>query len=455
MKTNSIWLDTVKKPISYKQLDQDLNVDVLIIGGGITGMSIAYHLQNKGLHTALVERNKIGRGITSKTTGKIDYLQGLKYTKLKNERTAHLYLKSQLEAINLLKDIITKEKISCDLEQTSSVLIAQTEKEEKQLQEEFSFLKKENIPVTKLSNREIKVENTFHFHPLKYLEGLKSKLTIPIYENTNILKVKHHNDYYLCYTNEHQIKAKILVIACHYPFFLFPYLFPFKCYPEKSYIMAKKGVKQKENKITISHPTRSERTFKDYQLTLIGSHKTSDTFTIKENFAPLLNSNPDYIWSNEDVMTFDSLPFIGHLKENLYIATGYNTWGMTNATLAGKIISDLILKKPNPYIALFDPHRSNPLARITYLGKTGKEYLKAYVKPKTTKKLHYEDSKAIYNDNKEEIVVQKRCPHLGCPLIFNEVEQVWECPCHASKFTKEGYWLKGPSKKDITIAKTK
>lgn len=453
MIAKSIWVDTIKSAISYEALDQDLKVDVLIIGGGITGMSVAYQLQNSGLNIVLVERNKIGRGITSKTTGKIDYLQGLKYTKLKNEKIAHLYLKSQLEAINLLKDIIEKEKILCDLEQTSSILVAQTEKESKQLQAEFIFFKKENIPVTKLNNQSIKVENTFHFHPLKYIEGLKQKLTIPIYENTNILKVKRRNEYYFCYTNKHHIKAKIVILACHYPFFLIPYLFPLKCYPEKSYIMAKKGVEQKENTITIGHPTLSQRTFKDNQITLIGSHKTSDTFSIKENFSPLLALNPDYIWSNEDLMTFDFLPFIGRLKENLYLATGYNTWGMTNATLAGKIISDLIFKKPNLYVPLFDPHRSNFLARTTYVGKTSKEYLKAYIKPKTTKKLHYQDSKAIYSENNDKIIVQKRCPHLGCPLIFNAIEQVWECPCHASKFTKEGYWLKGPSKKDITIGK--
>ena len=116
MKKQSIWMKDYKNKIN--KLNKDIECDVLIIGGGITGLTIAYHLMNKNLKVVIVEKNQIGCGATSKSTAKITYLQELIYTKLKDK--ALPYLKYQLQAINIIKDIIEKEDIECDLEQVES-----------------------------------------------------------------------------------------------------------------------------------------------------------------------------------------------------------------------------------------------------------------------------------------------------------------------------------------------
>ena len=218
------------------KLNKDIECDVLIIGGGITGLSTAYHLINKNLKVVIVEKNQIGCGTTSKSTAKITYLQDLIYTKLKDK--ALPYLKYQLEAINTITKTIEKENIDCDLEKVESRVI---NKNKDKLIKEKNILESFGINV-KLINNYIKVDNTYVFHPIKYLLKLKEillKNNIEIYEKTNVIKI--HD---LIYTDKYKIKAKKIVVACHYPFFLFPLSTPIHCYLGRSYICS---IKNKNN----------------------------------------------------------------------------------------------------------------------------------------------------------------------------------------------------------------
>ena len=128
----------------YGKLKKNLTVDVLIIGGGITGFSVAYHLKNSNLKIALVERGKIGNGITARTTGKITYMQGLysKIAKIYREEIASFYYESQKDAIKIIKEIIDKNKIECDFTKQTSYLFASNKKEIKMVENEAEFLRK-------------------------------------------------------------------------------------------------------------------------------------------------------------------------------------------------------------------------------------------------------------------------------------------------------------------------
>ena len=244
---------------------------------------------------------------------------------------------------------------------------------------------------------------------------------------------------YLCYANGKIIKAKKVVLALHYPYFLNPYYFPFKGSLEKSYVAACKVDKiSKSNGITPSTPILSFRYHADkekYIIYLNGSHIIQDKIDNEKCFDKLkkeveeLGLKISYIWSNYDIMMKDSLPIVGRIEENLYIATGYNTWGMTNATLAGIIIADLVLNKENRYARLFDPKRFGTLQ----VGKSLVCNIKGFVKSKVNKNKKFYKSRVLYKrENGKNIAVYKdgnkiykvlyNC-HLGCSLIFNMVEK--------------------------------
>lgn len=482
MKNNSIWSEYHEKK-NRKSLNEDLEIDVLIIGGGLTGISTAYNLINSNLKVVLVERNKIGLGVTSKSTAKITYLQENIYSKLKiyhNEETSKKYLESQIDAINILTNIIKKNNIECDLEESNSYLFTNKNNKVKKIKTEQHLLNKfgiktkiEKLPDGTGSKYAFKVNNTYVFNPIKYLNSLANIIennNINIYENTKIEKIIKKDNYYLCKTNKNTIKTKYFVLASHYPYFLFPFFMPIKTKLEKSYIKAYQ-IKEslKFNAINIEKPTESIRYYtnkeKTYKIVLTESHNICIKNNEKENFNKLkkINNEPlEYYWSNIDIVTNDYLPFIGELDNNLLIGTGYNTWGMTNSCIAGKIISDIILNRNNKYIKLFNPKRNINLGKIISFPIIVSSNVYSFIKTKIKlnkswyrKNIRFETKNGkkvgIYTDkNKKEHIVYTICPHLKCNLIFNEIELTWDCPCHGSRFDIDGKCIEGPSNYNIS-----
>lgn len=473
MKNYSFWKNNINSEACFS-INKDMTVDALIVGGGITGISSLYHLEKSKLKTILVERNTCGQGVTSKSTAKITYLQEKQYQNIKtcvNENTASLYLKSQKDAVNKLVDIIKKEKIDCDLESSPSYLFVSDKKNLKKLDDEFVFLRNNGIVVDKVTDvpfdekvvEAIKVNDTYTFHPLKFINALKVKFKNNIYEHSKLETIKKCDNYYECLINGFIIKAKYVIMATHYPYFVIPFLEPLKTSIETSYIGVKKGsFKENFNAINLDKPCISLRTINNkYLVYLYQSFKSCNVKNVKHNFEVLNTKGPfDFVWSNKDIITNDYMPFIGKLKsnENLFIASGYNTWGMTNGTLAGKILSDIILNKDNPYIDLFSPHRVFNVGKIINfpinVGCSMKAIIKSTKGNVNNSKVIYTKrngkSVAIYKDaNGIEHIVLNKCPHMKCGLILNEVEQTWDCYCHGSRFDIDGNLLEGPSNFDI------
>ncbi len=473
MKKTSIWLEE-KDTLPINTLNKDLNVDILIIGAGITGMSLAYQLRCEKLNICVVDANLVGQGVTSRTTGKLTYLQGIIYSKLyknKSLKISKLYLESQQEAIKEIKNIINKEKINCDFENTSSYLYAGTQKKIKELKKEKIILNKLGIKTNELIGNNFYafyVSDTAVFHPLKYIYALKKiclKKKINIYEKTKITDIKLIKNLYKCQANNNIIYAKKVIIACHYSFFLIPMLLPIKTNNEQSYIMAYKNkINEHKSFISVDNQTKSYRFHNNYKIVLSNSHIISNHLNRKENYLELINDigkyYPDYIWSNDDLITIDSLPYIGKIKNNLFIATGYNTWGMTNGTIASKILKDLILNKPNKYEELFAISRTINLKSIKNSFVDIYDNTKSFIENKlfpnkswyqnvTFERKNNLPLATVYDEIGKHTIIN-RCPHMKCSLIYNQFEKIWECPCHASKFDIDGKCLKGPSKKDIS-----
>jgi len=493
MKNKSLWLDNVEEN-NYEKLTKDIKCDVLIIGGGMTGISTAYHLKNSNLKVCLVDRDLVGHGVTSKTTGKLNYLQELilyKISKYVSKETAKIYFESQVEAIKIIEDIISNEKIDCNFEKVLSFIFTNRESEIKKIQKQKEILESfgvkvyehKSIPINVGCKYAISVDDTAVFHPIKYLLKLKEicvQKKISIYEKTKITAISRDKNNYICKTSSNNtITANKIVIASHYPYFLLPFFMPTKTSIEKSYVSASKIDEVKSfTAITSNTPIKSIRYHaakkNNYLIYLNGSHKTCNNYDENANFNKLKKDlkkfkiEPQYIWSNHDIMTYDYIPFIGRIEKNnncFLIGTGYNTWGMTNGSIAGKIISDIILENKNKYEELFDPRRSINTSKVLkyplYLGVNAKAFIETKVsknKPWYKDNIEFKktdgDNIAIYTSEKNtKHIVYNTCPHLKCSLIFNEVEKTWDCPCHGSRFNIDGKVIFGPANYDISYKK--
>jgi len=489
MKIESIWMNDYKNPSNKKK--KELNdTDILIIGGGITGLSCAYFLKDSAYKVTLLDKGKIGCGISSRTTAKINYLQGTIYQDLEKyygTKKSKLYLDSQIEAIRLIESIVKKEKIKCNLEKVDSFLYTNEEKNVSKINKEMELLKSFDIKVGEVTSlpiseipmiKGIVVSDTYVFNPIKYLLGLLKgiKNSIEYQEEVTVLDMKLQEDgTYLVSTSEGTFSSKIVIVACHYPFFIKPGFFPLFGYLKREYVQAAPVEKPHHfTAINIDSSLQSIRFYKDYLIYGSREKKLTSSYDYemeykksREEFLHLFKKEPEYSWMNQDLMMNDSLPWIGILNKNqpnLYIATGYQAWGMTNGTIAGKIVSDLIEKKENSYANLFSPLRKMKPNVIPVL-TNGFEYLKAYMKTYFDKNPKFESEHAmilkingidcgVYIDkNGEKHIVHNLCPHLKCKLIFNSLEKTWDCPCHGSRFSIDGDVVEGPAKESIRIKK--
>jgi glycine/D-amino acid oxidase-like deaminating enzyme/nitrite reductase/ring-hydroxylating ferredoxin subunit len=457
--------------------NKNIETDILIIGGGITGMTSLLYLLPNNKKTILIEANKVGNGITNKTTGKINIMQEYNYQKIENitnNKTALKYLESQIYATNEIKKIINKYNINCDLEKNDSYLFTnQKEKINNILKEKEILEKRINIKtINKLPNNYpcifgIKTES-YVFNPLKYINKIKNICKNNIYENTRALTITKKLDYYLIKTNKNKIKAKTILICTHYPF-INKLFIPFKTTIEKEYIIsAHTNNPYNINMISNDDEIISIRYYKDNiiytsnnsKLSKKLDHKKNINETIK-NFKNHFNYPINNTWYNCDIISNDYMPIIGKIKnENILIATAFNKWGMTNGILAAKIMTDIINNKENEFINLFDPYRKTNIKKIINNIKYNYNNIKAYIKPKKQYNIkHIKENGieyAIYidNNNKEHKIINK-CPHMKCKLIFNELDKTWDCPCHGSRYTIDGKIIKGPSTYSIIIKRTR
>ena len=476
MKHKSIWKMAKKHKKRASRTSQE--TDILIIGGGIAGISTAYFLKDSGLKVTLLDKGEIGNGVTSCSTGKLTYLQGnyVDIASARDEEAAKLYLHSQKEAIRIAKHIIKKEQIDCNFKEVDSYLFAMTKSDEGRLKKEADLLESFGIPFLWTADNFLlpstlafKIEDSAVFHPVKFVKGLASKCTnVDIIEYVTAQEIQREDNCVYVKTDHNVWKAKNVIITSHYPFFLFPGSIPFKTHLERSYLVASEvDDSLSECGISVGKETLSYRFHEDdknYLLFASESHKMTNHIDyekryqeLEEKFNTFFPYKIEYEWMTHDVMTDDYLPYIGFLEDHLLVATGFNKWGMTNGILTGKILSDLLLEGSSPYQELLNPRRRQKLT--TLLSKRTLSYLELsalYLRTTLIKNhLFYKNAYVInengtpygiYIDEKGiKHKVYNKCPHLHCNLIFNRTDKTWDCPCHGSRFTVDGDLLQGPS----------
>ncbi|MEG2832002.1 MAG: FAD-dependent oxidoreductase [Bacilli bacterium] len=443
-----------------RKLNKDIETDYLIIGGGIAGISVLENLMDKDV--VLIDKGVCGFGVSSKTTGKLTSLQGSIMNNL-------LYYQSAVDAINIVRNNVSKYNIECDLEASPSYLFSFTEN----LYKEIKFYKDNNIDASLTNNfifpNAIKLENNFVFHPLKYICAIKNMCLqkgIKIYENTTSHSISKKDGKYIVDTGKYHIISKNVIVCSHYPSFIIPGNIPFITSLEKSFVLScpSKNINN-FNAISIDEPIRSIRYYKNNLIFAGHSIRLSKNLNInkdinnmKDDLKNLFGLNPKYIWSTHDVITNDHLPLIGKIDDNLYIATGFNKWGMTNGVISGKVISDIINNISNPYIDLFNPKRKiKSYSKLLYNWlDTSRIFLKTKIIKNYSfyKSVVIKNGYGIYTDsNNIKHVVKNKCPHMGCSLIFNNFDKTWDCPCHGSRFDVDGLVIEGPSTYNISVHK--
>ena len=398
--------------------------------------------------------------MTSKVTIIQDVLTKIKDIYLKD------YLKSQIEGFMILKKNIEDKKIECDFKRNDSYLyttkksnIKKLKKIEKVLEELRIEYTNESIPIEELKSLYSLKTFSYEINPIKYLNGIIKYLdNILIYEDTSIIEVKKESRFISKTLKGNTISSKKVIFATNYPYFLKPLFFPLKVKLEKSYIeYGTSKYNGNYNLINIDKDIHSIRFYKDKMIYLTGSKYLShmnNLRNVKSILKKSLISDPFYIWSNQDLITNDYLPIIGNIFKDMYIITGFNTWGILSSHVGSNLISSLILKRKRylNYKEMFFPRRKITFQKIINGASNIYENINGYFKGMITKKyfIFYSKDEAMYIDkNGICYTVKRKCPHLKCNLIFNEVESTWDCPCHGSRFDLEGNVITGPSKYNI------
>jgi len=420
-----------------KSTDVSTNVrtNVLIIGGGIAGILCAYKLKEAGVDCMLVEADEICGGITQNTTAKITMQHGLIYDKMIRRfgaEKARLYAKAQIKACREYARLC--ETIDCDYETRDAYVYSLLDR--KKIEKEVAALNRIGVKAEFLEAKEfpfkvacaVCVKDQAQFHPLKFLYGIAKDL--PICEHTKVVELMPHK----AKTNHGEITYEKLIIATHFPMLNKHGLYPLKLYQHRSYVIALKGAQNVSGMYVDESDTGlSFRSYGDLLLLGGGGHRTGKQggcWQELEDFAKKHYKHAEIVgkWATQDCMTLDGIPYIGQYAKttpDVYVATGFNKWGMTNAMVATHILCDLVQGKSNPYAAIFEPSRSllHPQLAVNA----------------------FESTVGLLTPT------APRCPHLGCALKYNRAEHTWDCPCHGSRFTMDGQLIDNPATDDKKI----
>jgi len=495
----SLWQATTQTFQSKHQTLPARKFDVVIAGGGITGLSTALLLQKAGKKCLVAEAASLCFGTTGGTTAHINTLLDNPYSSIEkkfSKEKAGLVATAAARAIELIKYNIDSHKIDCSFELADGYLFAQDDKQEKELETIFKSVQDvglkasytDTVPVPLPFTKAIRVEGQAKFHPTRYVLGLAAAFEQAggvILENCRVTNVEDNEDLEIT-TTQGIVTATDIVYATHIPPGV--NLIHLRCVPYRSYAMAVTLLDEKYpsglsyDMYDPYHYYRSQQIDgKNYLIVGGYDHKTAHEENTAQRFHDLEihvreHFNVEAIhtkWSSQFFEPADGLPYIGHLPGNpdhIYVATGYGGNGMTYGTVAAMTLCDLLTNKDNPFVELFNPNRIKPVASFTnfvrhnadvvrqFAGKffTGKELESlAGLAPGEARIVKYENHKlGIYKDDSGNVhAINPTCSHLKCEVKWNSAETSWDCPCHGARYAPDGSLLTGPADHDLESVK--
>lgn len=491
MFTKSVWNEFASST-DFPQLTEDITTDVVIIGGGITGISTAHRLTSKSRNVVVLEEMKVGGGTTSHSTGNLYVTIDQLLAKLRSkydDNTVDQVVRARAEALDAIEDNVQHFGLDCDFKRCPWYLYSADDQNDKKIEKEVEVagdiklgLIGEEVSLPYRVSKMISLPNQAQINPMRYVQQLANAIhseDCQIFEGTRATNIEHDGDDYLIHTPHAKIKTKYVIHATHTPkgfMFIQTLLGPYREYGIACHLKGKidyDGIYWGYYNKGEKYSTRIYERNGEQLLLVVGKpHKVGqaddneDYIRQLEQFARKHFDVEDIVcrWGGQHYKPADLLPYIGRKgsDSNVFVATGYSTDGLVYGTLAGMIISDIISGVENPWIKLFDPTRIQP-------GKSAKKFIsenmnvaKQYLKdlPGTAEADEYAEilngeGKVIEKDGHKLAVsrtengkLQVRsavCTHMSCIVNWNNAERTWDCPCHGSRFKSDGSILEGPA----------
>ncbi len=480
----SFWHQT-KDLSKYPELNKDLNVDIAVVGGGISGIMTAYELAKTDQSVALFEARELLYGTTGFTTAKLSAQHNLIFDELIKRydlEKARLYYEANMQGVENIVAIAGREKIDCDLKKQSAYVYTQHESEKENIKKEARAYERleikgeltETMPVDIDITQAIVMHDQYEFHPVAFLAGLVKqleKMNVKIYEQTTINKIQDGDPVKLRTNAGHTIRCKQTVCATQYPVHEPEKMYASKFEPEISFALACEIEEDFPGGMYIScdNPKRTFRAMrvngKEYFLVGGESHQIGDGFSDEERYKNILKFAQETFtvknvlahWSSHDLITKDRIPMIGILhpdEKNVYVITGFSKWGLANGAIGAEVLSDLMQGNKNRYSEMFDPHRNIPDLKEEKEKESSTNYHKSIHKEKVEalenrEAIILEDEEGkigVYKDDSGNLhALDTACTHLGCDVEWNDGDKTWDCPCHGSRFHATGDVLAGPA----------
>lgn len=420
---------------SFSALSGDTQTDVLIVGGGMAGILTAYMLGKSGTDYLLIEADEICRGVTGNTTAKITSQHGLIYGKLTGifgSEYARLYWKANEEAIEKYRELCGN--VLCDFEEKCNYIYSVNGSDS--LFKELDVLKRLEIPATFVRKTSLPFEtagairfgNQAQFNPLRFVAEIAPQMNIR--EHTKATGFRGTT----VVTDRGVIRAKKVIVSTHFPIINKHGGYFLKMYQNRSYVIALEKAQQVDGMyLDEAEGGFSFRNYGDLLLLGGGAHRTGKQGTGWDSLEAFAEKHyPDskvrYRWAAQDCMTLDGSAYIGRYGRNtpdLFVAAGFNKWGMTFSMISAMILCDAVHGVENKYAKLFEPSRRLYLPQLTQNILESAANIFTFSKP--------------------------RCPHLGCALKWNRFEHSWDCPCHGSRFAQDGKLLDNPATDDANL----
>lgn len=488
----SLWTTTAPGR-RFPALAGELTVDVVVVGGGIAGLTTAWLLKRAGKKVAVLEMNRLLTGQTGQTTAHLTELLDTPYSTLLQdfgEKGARLAAASSRAAIEQIATLVEELGIDCGFQRVPLFRYAETERELRELEEEVSAASEAgllvrftpDVPLPFPVRGAMRVEDQAQFHPRQYLLALAERLEgdgCLIFEDTRVVDVKDGKPCRVV-TEHGTVTATDVVEATTTPLnkvFLHTKLYPYRTYSVAGPLQGPLEPGLYYDSQEPYHYIRTQRIGGvDYLIVGGEDHKVGMDEDTARHFAALEAftrrrfpvTTITHRWSGQVIEPADGLAYIGRnsASRHTWVATGFSGTGMTWGTLSGMILSDLLLGRQNPYAALYDATRVKVKAGAKDFLQENAEVAFRFVadrlsrpdvralsevSPGEGKILEVDGQKvAVYREASGTChAVSPVCTHLGCHVHWNNAERSWDCPCHGARYSPTGKVLNGPAVRDL------
>jgi glycine/D-amino acid oxidase-like deaminating enzyme/nitrite reductase/ring-hydroxylating ferredoxin subunit len=483
----SLWITSAPAP-ERPRASRDGHADVVVIGGGMVGVTTALLLRRQGARVVLLEAGRVCGGVTGHTTAKLSSLHGLSYATIAQKHgddAARVYGEANEAGIARIAELVEELEIDCELTRKPNFTYTEDASQRSQIEQEAEVAARVGLPASLVEETDlpypisaaVRFEDQADFHPRRYLLGLAEALVAEggeVFERSPVVSVDQGTPCRVQVRGGATLTADRVVVATHMPL-LDRGLWFARVHPERSYVVAARASAALPAAMYLSaeSPAKSIRAARvdgeDWLLVGGEGHKTghsrpAESYRRLADFtrARFAVDRIDVRWASQDNQPVDGMPYVGALwpfSDRLLTATGFKKWGLAAGTAAAMILADRIAGRDNPWATTFDAQRVSPRAGgptfVKENAEVGLRFFGDRLKRRSVRSLDrgaggiVRDGvrqAAVYKDEQGSLhALSARCTHLGCIVNWNGGDKTWDCPCHGSRFALDGTVIEGPA----------